>query len=149
MCCICGGGNREIIPCACRCEREDDLACWEGCFECLDAIFGDEEEGEEQEGEDEVEEEESGDVEEEEQEDGDEAEGDESGDVEEEQEGEDEIVEEEETPEPEPLVGIDCGMCYGCNFPEMECWQGCFDCLFPYCENDDWECIGMAMEEES
>ena len=78
---------------------------------------------------DEVEEDESGEVEEEEQEDG------------------DEIVEEEELPEPEPLLGVDCEECFGCDFPEMECWQACYDCLNPYCENDD--CTGKAMEEES
>ena len=99
------------------------MTCWEGCYTCLDAIFGDEEEEEEAE-----------DVGEE---------------VEEEGEAEDEGEEVDviEVPEPEPILGIDCSQCIECTFPEMECWQACFECLFPYCEHDDWECIGMAMEE--
>ena len=65
----------------------------------------------------------------------------------EEEEVEEEEVEEEEVPDTEPILGVDCSKCVECTFPEMECWQDCFNCILPYCEHDDWECIGMAMEE--
>ena len=37
-----GGGVEEEITCSCECEPTD-IACWEECHECLDAIFGEEE----------------------------------------------------------------------------------------------------------